>query len=122
MEALARAGLVRAQDVYTSRLLWGFGRLINNTDMHLGNLSLSVDATGFRLLPVYDMCSMGFAPRSGEVLPYAFSVPDLGDKGGLSPQMVATVTRMVEGYWRSLIGDARLSSEFREFLRRGNLG
>ena len=42
--------------------------------MHLGNLSLAMDGHVFRLLPVYDMCSMGFAPRSGgEVRPYAFA-------------------------------------------------
>ncbi|MFO7885191.1 MAG: hypothetical protein R6U68_10240, partial [Desulfobacteraceae bacterium] len=61
-----------------TRELQYFGRLINNTDMHSGNLSLSMNGDKFHLLPVYDMCSMGFAPKSGEVLPFEFE-PDRQD-------------------------------------------
>lgn len=47
--------------------------LINNTDTHLDNISFKTHNDGFSLLPIYDMCSMGFAPKSnGEVTPFAF--------------------------------------------------
>lgn len=58
MGALVRHGLVNPQHQYDAAVLWYFGRLINNTDMHLGNLSLAFDGAVFRLLPVYDMCSI----------------------------------------------------------------
>lgn len=32
-----------------------------------------IEGDKFRLLPVYDMCAMGFSPKSGEVLPFDFT-------------------------------------------------
>jgi hypothetical protein len=63
MRALEIKKLLSRQHAYDAEYIWGFGRLINNTDMHLGNLSLAIEGSVFRLLPVYDMCSMGFAPQ-----------------------------------------------------------
>ena len=75
--ALFKKKLMSEQDALNAEALWQFGRLINNTDMHLGNLSLSLEGEVFRLLPLYDMCSMGFAPKSGgEVQPFVF-VPQI---------------------------------------------
>lgn len=56
----------------TAKLLWAYGTLIGNTDMHNGNLTF-VTETGrpYRLAPAYDMTPMAFAPRSGGGLPNA---------------------------------------------------
>lgn len=63
---LAAGGLVQPQAVEGSALLWAFGTLIGNTDMHTGNLSfISRDGQSYQLAPAYDMLPMGFAPRSG---------------------------------------------------------
>lgn len=51
VKSLAERGLVAAEHALDVELLWCFGRLINNTDMHLGNLSFAIDADVFRLLP-----------------------------------------------------------------------
>ena len=100
--------------------LWQFGRLINNTDMHLGNLSLSMDGKTFRLLPLYDMCSMGFAPRSGaEVQPFAF-VPPEATAFGIGDDLMNTVKKAACDFWKSVAGDERISDEFREYLQEGN--
>jgi hypothetical protein len=77
MDALHERGLVSEEHVYVAYFLWCFGRMINNTDMHLGNLSLRIEGHVFSLLSVYDMCSMGFAPKGGEVLPYFFNPPEI---------------------------------------------
>ncbi|MDQ7015788.1 MAG: hypothetical protein Q9N68_05355 [Gammaproteobacteria bacterium] len=78
LQALHEMQLVSWEDVCHTDFLWNFGRLINNTDMHLGNLSLGIKGKGFKLLPIYDMCSMGFAPKSGsELSPYRFSPPEI---------------------------------------------
>jgi HipA-like C-terminal domain len=50
-------------------LLYAFGTLIANTDMHAGNLSFVGDQGGpFELSPAYDMLPMAFAPSAGGVM------------------------------------------------------
>lgn len=69
-EALARQGRLPQQDAQSAAFLLQFGRLIGNTDMHSGNLSLRVQgqtlaqiARGqFALAPCYDMLPMRFKP------------------------------------------------------------
>jgi len=120
MVALARRDLVSWQHVYDADFLWAFGRLINNTDMHLGNLSLAIEGSVFRLLPVYDMCSMGFAPKSGgEVTPYDFIAPEISGEN-FSEEMVSSIMKMAHDFWERVAGDERISDEFRAFLGRGN--
>ena len=120
MDALYRKKLVSWQHIFDAECLWWFGRLINNSDMHLGNLSFSIDGGAFRLLPVYDMCSMGFAPKiGGEVLPYSFVPPEY--KGiNLDANSIRTIQNMARSFWESVASDARISDEFKAFLERGN--
>ncbi|MCM2286173.1 MAG: type II toxin-antitoxin system HipA family toxin YjjJ [Desulfobacula sp.] len=118
--ALFKKKLMSEQDALNAEALWQFGRLINNTDMHLGNLSLSLEGEAFRLLPPYDMCSMGFAPGSGgEVQPFAFVPPE--PKGfGLCKDLMDIVKKAARGFWESVANDERISNEFREYLQKGN--
>ena len=119
MDALHERGLVSGEHVFDALFLWCFGCLINNTDMHLGNLSLRIDGQVFRLLPVYDMCSMGFAPKSGEVNPYAFNPPDISSSI-LPSNSFKAVKELAYQFWEDIRKDERISDEFREFLNRGN--
>ena len=67
---LAQAGVIAAEAAAGARLLWSFGTLIGNTDMHAGNLSFhSEHGRPYALAPAYDMTPMAFAPRSGGGLP-----------------------------------------------------
>ena len=63
---LAGLGVVPPEAADATELLWAFGVLIGNTDMHAGNLSFVSD-TGrpYHLAPAYDMTPMAFAPNSG---------------------------------------------------------
>ena len=63
---LAGLGVVPPEAADATELLWAFGVLIGNTDMHAGNLSFVSD-TGrpYHLAPAYDMTPMVFAPNSG---------------------------------------------------------
>ncbi|MCA1938833.1 MAG: type II toxin-antitoxin system HipA family toxin YjjJ [Dechloromonas sp.] len=66
---LAAAGQVEAVAVAGAALLWAFGTLIGNTDMHAGNLSfVSRHGRPYQLAPAYDVLPMGFAPRAGGAL------------------------------------------------------
>lgn len=122
VNALFRKKMMSEQDAVNAESLWYFGRLINNTDMHLGNLSLSIEKESFRLLPLYDMCSMGFAPKGGgEVQPFTFVPPDL-KFAGIGKDLVNIVKKLARDFWESLAGDGRISDEFREYLQKENPG
>ncbi|MES2974080.1 MAG: type II toxin-antitoxin system HipA family toxin YjjJ [Pseudomonadota bacterium] len=78
VQRLADAGHVQAEAVQGAALLWAFGALIGNTDMHAGNLSFVTEqGRPWGLAPAYDMSSMAFAPRSGGSLPDALGAASL---------------------------------------------
>lgn len=119
MDALAGKGLVSGEHVYDAMFLRSFGTSIHNTDMHLGNLSLAFDGGVFRLLPAYDMCSMGFAPSgSGEVRRYAFAPPVVPDSE--TPDPITAGFELAQSFWDELHQDERISDELRQFLDQGN--
>lgn len=69
VQRLAANGHVHNDAITGSALLWAFGMLIGNTDMHAGNLSfVSSHGRPYQLAPAYDMLPMGFAPKSGGAL------------------------------------------------------
>lgn len=100
VRALFAEGLVNAEDVRSTEMLWQFGRQINNTDMHLGNLSFGIRGDKFTLLPVYDMCAMGFAPSLGGDLPsLEFAAPDI-QAGSLLAEDVVLLREMAATFWK----------------------
>ena len=120
LDALFRRKLISWQHVYDAEFLWCFGRLINNTDMHLGNLSFAIDGNLFRLLPLYDMCSMGFAPKSsGEVPEYHF-IPTEPKTINLQNSIVDSIKEMAFNFWERVANDRRISAEFKDFLEKQN--
>jgi hypothetical protein len=118
MSRLYENKLVSREHRYDATVLGYFGRLINNTDMHLGNLSLAIEGSVFRILPIYDMCSMGFAPKSGEVQPYSFTTPNLQEIS--NDGAIAAAIDMAYGFWQCLATDERVSGKFRAFLAQNN--
>jgi hypothetical protein len=124
MKALHDEKLVSRQHLYDTLVLWNFGKLIYNTDMHLGNLGLGIEGEVFRILPVYDMCSMGFAPKSGEVRPLRFDCPDLDDPTisslGCADEIQREATEMARDFWNRVAGDSRISQDFQDYLAQGN--
>lgn len=67
---LAEERRIAAASVPGTALLWAYGGLIGNTDMHPGNLSFLADhGRPYGLAPAYDMTPMAFRPRSGGGLP-----------------------------------------------------
>ncbi|NQU39896.1 MAG: type II toxin-antitoxin system HipA family toxin YjjJ [Lentisphaerae bacterium] len=122
MRELYQEDLVSSQHCFDAACLWAFGLLINNTDMHLGNLSLSIEGGAFRILPVYDMCSMGFAPKSGDVRPYSFTPPadNALDELGMLTEALPAVKHMAHTFWERVADDERISDDFKSFLAQGN--
>ena len=65
---LARQKVITAQAHAGATLLYAFGSLIGNTDMHAGNLSFVSDqGRPYALSPAYDMLPMAFSPTAGGV-------------------------------------------------------
>lgn len=111
-DALARRGQLSAPEAAQLHALLQFGRMIGNTDMHSGNVSLFVAGASlkeiyrgqFSLAPVYDMLPMRWKPDLMLGMPdYApFDVaPNLADPG----------TRAMAGeFWRRLSVEPRVSA------------
>ena len=75
---LAQARIITAEATAGAQLLWAFGTLIGNTDMHAGNLSFVAEhGRPYALAPAYDMTPMAFAPRSSGALPDTVPEPQL---------------------------------------------
>lgn len=69
-KALARQGVITPEATKVAEVLWAFGALIGNSDMHNGNLSfVSEHGRPYEIAPAYDMTSMSFAPTSSGRLP-----------------------------------------------------
>ncbi|MDO8787918.1 MAG: type II toxin-antitoxin system HipA family toxin YjjJ [Sulfuritalea sp.] len=63
-------GQIRPEAADGASLLWAFGTLIGNSDMHSGNLSfIAEQGPPCSIAPAYDMTPMAFAPRSGGGIP-----------------------------------------------------
>jgi serine/threonine protein kinase HipA of HipAB toxin-antitoxin module len=84
---LLQVKLISAEDAATIAVIWCFGRLNSNTDMHAGNQSFYYEGDSkLRLAPVYDMLPMASAPLRSSAM--ASSHP-------------LTVTPVAAGkYWR----------------------
>lgn len=113
--AMQRAGHLGADDVRHIRFLDVFGRLIGNTDRHLGNLSFLApdpgDTSGrLRPAPVYDMLPMAFAPASGRIVRTTF---DPGHPGADDLEVWPRAVRAASAFWQRVCDDGRIGADFR---------
>ncbi|MBN2797851.1 MAG: HipA domain-containing protein [Deltaproteobacteria bacterium] len=111
---LVRQGLLSQEDHQRVGWLEAFGHLIANTDMHPGNLSLSLRGTAITgLAPVYDMLPMFHAPRHGGELVEGLYRPaaELGDVPARALSAALTL-------WERLAADPRASAGFRALAAR----
>lgn len=117
IERLVALSIVPATLLFETQVLWWFGRMIANNDMHLGNLSFQfkpkpAQAPTLYLSPAYDMLPMLYAPLSGgEVPPRQFS-PVLPLPHQTEAWQVAHV--IATCFWEAASQDERISLPFRE--------
>ena len=111
-ERLAAAGIITADSVRKASLFYAFGRLIGNSDMHLGNLSfMSEHGRPYDLAPAYDMLPMAFAPSSGGVLPERISAISID--AGIDHDIWREASRLADAYLSALESAQILSVSFR---------
>ncbi|MEE1914654.1 type II toxin-antitoxin system HipA family toxin YjjJ [Aeromonas veronii] len=107
---LFEEGCVTADAVKGASLLWAFGRLIGNTDMHNGNLSfIAEDGKGrpYRLAPAYDMLPMAFSPKTSGEIPTHMPLALITDE--VSIDVWAEAWLLAQKFLNLSVGDARFS-------------
>lgn len=108
---LASDGHITGESAEGAALLYAFGTLIGNTDMHNGNLSFtSEQGRPYALAPAYDMLPMGFAPRSGGGLPD--SLPAANLRASVSNAVWARALGLAVDFLRRVRADSRFSEAF----------
>lgn len=111
---LAAEGHITPESADGAALLYAFGTLIGNTDMHNGNLSFvnrdAAHARPYTLAPAYDMLPMAFAPRASGALPHTVAPADLHARvaNGIWGQALA----LAHEFLNRVRADDRLSASF----------
>ncbi len=108
---LAKQRRLSAEDAERVFRLDAFGRLIFNTDRHLGNISLFWDdGDTFRLAPSYDTLPMLFRPNvqglKAEVSPPSYDARTVS----VWPEM----QKVANAYWRRVLASSQISPEFKK--------
>ena len=104
---LAAQRYIEPDAARTSELLWAFGTLIGNTDMHNGNLSfLADDGRPYQLAPAYDMTPMGFRPTSGGGL------QDRLSEASIHADVSNAVWRQAQILAKDFLGRVKASKDF----------
>ena len=109
--ALGWVGAETAQEI---RLIWQFGQLIGNTDMHKGNLSF-VPGLPMTVAPVYDMLPMMYAPLAGGEVPMPRYQPSLPTPQARDIWLQACTAALA--FWSRASTDERISPAFQQVLR-----
>jgi predicted transcriptional regulator len=110
-DELTAMGLLDDTERESIHTLWWYGKLIANTDMHLGNLSFRPQQGKLQAAPAYDMLPMLYAPLpGGEVAKRVFEPsPPL-------PRQLNTwlpAWHAATAFWTTAASDTRITPDFR---------
>ncbi len=111
VKTLAGLIVVSPEAADATELLWAFGVLIGNTDMHAGNLSFMSD-TGrpYHLAPAYDITPMAFAPSSGGKLNN--TIPSLALHASVRNDFWRQALALAQSYFATLRDSHGFSQDF----------
>lgn len=110
-QRLAAVRVITPEAAEATEVLWAFGVLTGNTDMHSGNLSfVSEHGRPYQLAPAYDMTPMAFAPSSSGKLPC--TVPAVTLHASVRNDHWRTALAMAQSYLSALRTNTQLSAEF----------
>ena len=108
---LLRSGWLTREDAERLETLWWFGKLIGNTDMHYGNISMFLEKTRpLTLAPSYDMLPMLYRPDAEGGLPPLSLVPEPSPPEALPNWSKAA--GMAAQYWSTLASHPLVSESF----------
>ncbi|THJ32174.1 type II toxin-antitoxin system HipA family toxin YjjJ [Lampropedia aestuarii] len=109
--ALVQAQCVVPEAAQGADLLWAYGTLIGNTDMHAGNLSFTTDSgRPYALAPAYDMTPMAFAPKASGAI--ASTLAPATIVAAISGEIWRKAYVLAVSFAARLRNDAQLSERF----------
>ncbi|MCU5771916.1 type II toxin-antitoxin system HipA family toxin YjjJ [Erwiniaceae bacterium BAC15a-03b] len=111
LRELADDDVIDEESAQRGTLLWAFGRLIANGDMHAGNLSFWYQSLPLALAPAYDMLPMSFAPNSAGYMRDTVAATELDSRVSQEIWQLAWVIAC--DYWQRLAQDQAISAGFR---------
>ena len=112
---LAKHNRVSPHTAEQVSLVHTYGKWIGNTDMHLGNLSFTVNDGTFQLLPIYDMLPMQLKPDLGVVVERPITAPP---RTAENFQHWLTAGAIAAQFWARVADDALASTGFRKLARK----
>ena len=111
-KSLYEGGWISREDAERLTLVWWFGNLIGNSDMHQGNASLFLDRDRpLSLAPVYDMTPMLYRPDPEGGLSERLFAP-LPPRPESMTAWLAALT-LAETFWSTLAQSSQVSVNFR---------
>lgn len=114
---LAAKGLLSPAQLEQVRLIWAFGVLIANTDMHHGNLSfLHPESRPLSLAPIYDMLPMAFAPSGTGNMRH--TVPDITLSVDVSREHWLQAQELALKFWQTVAAHSAISTGFKVIARQ----
>jgi len=108
---VAAQGIITADAAAGAALLYAFGTLIGNSDMHNGNLSfVSEHGRPYQLAPAYDMLPMAFRPLNSGALPESLPAARLHPsvQAGTWRQALA----LADEFIGRMVGEVRFSPDW----------
>ncbi len=116
-QRLGSEGWLPREDAEHLDLLWWFGSLIGNTDMHYGNalVFLRPDRP-LRLAPSYDMLPMFYRPGTHGDFPTNPLPPQFAPPEKMAVRMRASV--MAREFWQTLAEKKEVSPDFRKVAKQ----
>ncbi len=112
-DRLLDGGWLSAQDAGRLKLLWWFGTLIGNTDMHYGNVSLFLGRDlPLSLAPAYDMLPMLYRPDAEGGLPERRFAPMPPQPESIAVWSAASA--LAENFWTRAAASPLISKPFRK--------
>jgi len=105
---LATSRVITTEAADVAMLLYAFGGLIGNTDMHNGNLSFVSDhGRPYEIAPSYDMLPMAFRPGNGGNLPDSLNPANL--QSCITPATWQQALGLAETYLDKMREDGRFT-------------
>ena len=110
-QRLAAEKQIHPESASRAALLWAFGTLIGNTDMHNGNLSFVFEqGHPNRLASAYDMTPMAFAPRSGGGLPD--TLPEAVIQASVANDIWRQAEKLAQAFLARIQSESRFSQRW----------
>jgi hypothetical protein len=111
---LVKEKVIPPSTINNISILWWYGKLIANTDMHFGNLTFLIEPE-IKLSPAYDMLPMSYAPLAGGEVPerhFQVTLPMPNEQEEWNKAFA-----MALEFWSTASSDSRITDSFKSICK-----